>query len=203
MKIQDIVSSDILFKNKADITHEPLNGGFSNETHLVTCGDEKFVVKINYPQNEYLHLSRKTELQAQRKAADFGIAPKVLSCTNTETYSISEFIHGHLMTNEEILQEHTIVQLASHMKKIHSIRGIDRTCSAFDLIDGYVRGINEFKVQVPDGYSDIMHKTEMIRSRRSNDHVNNNKYCHNDLLGLNLLFDGEKITVIDWFVLMT
>ena len=82
MKIGDIIESDALFRNSKSLTHEPLNGGFSNETHIVTCDGLKHVVKINYAQNEYLKLSRKTELEAQSKAAVMGIAPKVLSDIN-------------------------------------------------------------------------------------------------------------------------
>lgn len=70
-----------------------------------------------------------------------GIAPKVISDIHTKEYSISEFINGQLITGEEVKQTENIIQFANILKKIHSISGVDdRACSAFDLIDGYVRG---------------------------------------------------------------
>lgn len=197
MKIEDIIQTDPLFHNQK-LTHAPLNGGFSNETHLVTCDGQNYVVKINYEQNEYLHLTRKTELQAQSIAASMGIAPRVLSDCNVKDYSISEFIEGQLITGDEILQEDNLSQFSTILRNIHSIKGVDRTCSAFDLIDGYVQGIAKFKVKEPDGYTDILKMTEKIRDLRNKDKANNHKYCHNDLLTLNLLYKEPKITVIDW-----
>jgi thiamine kinase-like enzyme len=198
MSIQEIISTDPLFKNRENLTYEPLNGGFSNETYLVHDGGNKYVVKINFAQNEYLRLTRRTELEAQSKAAAMGIAPKVLSDMEQDGYSISEYIEGHLMQHDEIKQEENIVKIASALKKIHSITGIDRVNSAYDLIDGYVKGIEEFGISLPEGYHEILTRTEIIRERRSRDRSNNNKYCHNDILGNNLLFDGKNITVIDW-----
>lgn len=198
MNVNEIMAADPLFQRKTGLICEPLNGGFSNETYIVTDQGTKYVVKINFDQNEYLNLTRSSELEAQSKAAALGIAPKVLSSTEQESYSISEFIEGHLMEHEEIMQKDNLVQLADMLNKIHSITGVQRENSAFDLIDGYVKGIDKFQVQVPEGYKDILKENEKIRARRSLDKVNNNKFCHNDILSNNLLFDGKKITVIDW-----
>ncbi|HWT77060.1 MAG TPA: choline/ethanolamine kinase family protein [Mobilitalea sp.] len=198
MDINKIIATDPMFRNKEGLVCEPLNGGFSNETYIVTVQGVKYVVKINFAQNEYLNLTRKSELEAQSRAAAMGIAPKVLSDVEQSAYSISEFIDGHLMEHDEIMLEDSLVKLAGTMKKIHSISGIQRTNSAFDLIDGYVKGIDQFQVQVPEGYRDILIETEKIRNRRSLDRDNNNKYCHNDILGNNLLSDGSRIIVIDW-----
>lgn len=198
MNISEIIASDPIFKDKCGITYEPLNGGFSNETYTVYDASKKYVVKINFTQNEYLNLSRRTELEAQSAAADMGIAPRVLSDHSQEAYSISEFVEGHLMERDEIVDKNNMTNIASVLKKIHSITGVNRVNSAFDLIDGYVKGIEKFNLEIPEGYPEILKKTEIIRKKRSLDTVNNNKYCHNDILYNNLLYDGKKITVIDW-----
>lgn len=198
MDIKDIIKIDPLFRNHGNITSEPLNGGFSNETHIVSCCDKKYVVKIYFSQNEYLNISRTTEMEVQDKAASMGISPKVLSDIHNKDYSISEFLTGHLITDEEINNETLLSEFISIMKKIHSITGIERTCSCFDLIDGYVNGIEKYKVKLPDGYYDILKKTDTIRNHRSKDVTNNNKYCHNDLLSCNIMYDNHQIKIIDW-----
>lgn len=197
MTIKDIITKEPLFCNKLT-THEPLNGGLSNETHIVTCEDKKYVVKIFFPQNEYLKLSRTTELQAQSLAASMGLAPALYSNLEEDRYSVSEFLNGHLLTYEEIMENTIIQELAKKMKLIHSMTGIDRNCSAFDLIDGYVGGIKQFQVAVPEGYEIILKKTEEIRYMRERDTQNNHVYCHNDLLNLNILYENGKFGIIDW-----
>ncbi len=198
MNIEMIIHTDQLFKNKTDLAHEPLNGGFSNETHVVTWKNEKYVVKINFPQSDFHVVTRKTELQAQSIAAVMGIAPRVFSDHEQEEYSIQEFVPGHLMNYEEIVDKNNISKMASVLSKLHKIEGVERISSAFDLIDGYMRGVNKFGLSIPEGVSDILKETEKIRDRRSLDKSNNQKYCHNDILSNNLLFDGSIITVIDW-----
>jgi thiamine kinase-like enzyme len=198
MNINDILRSDGLFSGKDTVTSEPLNGGLSNETHLVSMDGKKYVVKINFPQNEYLGLSRKEELKAQKMASEIGIAPNVYGGTDSDAYSISEFINGHLMTREEVLEEENLIHIAALLIKAHSITGIKRTCSIFDLIDGYLSGIEKFKINLPDGFYEVRKEVLRIRERREKDTINNKKYCHNDIFTNNLLFDGSKITVIDW-----
>lgn len=197
MTIEEIIAHEPLFYNK-NTTYEPLNGGFSNETHIVTCESMKYVVKIFFPQNKYLNLTRATELQAQSLAASMGLAPAVYSNPKEERYSVSEFLSGHLLTYEEVMDDTIIQELAKKMKQIHSITGINRNCSAFDLIDGYVNGIRQFQVLAPDGFDIILKRMEEIRNLRERDTQNNFAYCHNDLLNLNILNENGKFGIIDW-----
>lgn len=198
MNISDIIKSDPIFQKSTKISYQPLNGGYSNETYIVKSDDTKYVVKINFPQNEYLQLTRRTEVLAQIKASELGIAPMVYSNIDMKEYVISEYIEGHLLTYEEVIWEDNLIQLGQIMKQIHSIEGIQRECSPYHLIESYCKGIKEFKVVIPYGYNDIMKQVDIIRKRRELDKMNNSKYCHNDMLTLNLLYDDKKITVIDW-----
>lgn len=72
MRIEDILHSDPLFRGKDNLFFEPLNGGASNETYLVSLDGTKYVLRINFQQNEYLSLSRSSEMLAQQKAASLG-----------------------------------------------------------------------------------------------------------------------------------
>ena len=198
MTIEKIIQEDNLFIGKKDITYEPLNGGLSNETFLVTCEGISYVVKIHFKQNQYLHVTRKTESLAQVKAAQLGISPKVLSDPENEDYMISEFVQGHMMTKEEIIEQENIVKLAGILKKVHTIKGVERNFSVFHMIDGYTQGISEFKVSLPNGYEDILKEAYKIQKKREADTTNVAGYCHNDFLNNNLLFDNGKICLIDW-----
>ena len=198
MVINDILTSDPLFKNKKKVKHETLNGCLLNDTYLVICEGEKYVVKINNAQNKYLKLDYHSEVQVQQKAAEMRIAPMMLSDIGNKAYSISECPNGHLLAYEEMIQSDTINEFAEVIRQLHSIEGVNRTCSIFDLIDGYVRGIKEFKVKIPSGYHEVMMQTEKIRARREKDKENNDKYCHNNLMSCNIFIDNHKIYIIGW-----
>lgn len=198
MDIREVLSSEEIFLHCKEVLIEPLNGGFSNETYLATAEGIKYVVKLNYPQNKYFGLSRKTERYAQNLAADLGIAPRVCGDLSNESYTIAEYVPGRIMTGDEVKQEENIVKVAQALKKIHSIEFPDRTCSVFDLLEGYLKGMKEFRVKEPEGLKDILIEMEHIRSKREKDKTNNNKYTHNDILDLNLVINEDKITVIDW-----
>jgi thiamine kinase-like enzyme len=102
------------------------------------------------------------------------------------------------MTGDEVKQEDNIIKIAQILKKIHSIEYPDRICSVFDLLEGYLKGMKEFKVKEPEGLKDILIEMEHIRARREKDKSNNYRYTHNDILDLNLIINGDIISVIDW-----
>ncbi|HEY8389344.1 MAG TPA: phosphotransferase [Clostridia bacterium] len=197
MTIDQIIKQDKTFQNQK-VAYSPLNGGFSNETYLVKANQNKYVIKINFNQNLYLKLDREKECIAQKKAAALGFAPKVVSFPKDGSYMISEYFDGHGMTYDEITDQFNMLKLIDILKGIHSIKGLNRKCSCFDLIDRYAEGIKKLRVSVPEGYYDVLKKVDIIRNRRSKDLLNNNKYVHNDILGNNILFDGQKIIIIDW-----
>ena len=197
MTIEQIIKQDKIFENQT-VTYLPLNGGFSNETYLVQATQDKYVVKINFNQNIYLKLDRKQECIAQQKAAALGVAPKIISYPKNAEYMISQYFEGHNMTYEEIIDANNMLKIIEILKGIHSIKGVNRECSCFDLIDRYAEGIKEFKISIPNGYYDVLKMADIIKNRRVKDRLNNNRYVHNDILSNNILFDGQKIIIIDW-----
>ena len=71
--LRDRIAGFPIWKAAVDI--QPLKGGLSNESYVVTCGTEKFVVRFgsDYP---FHHVSRARELMAARAAHAAGFAPE-------------------------------------------------------------------------------------------------------------------------------
>ncbi|SHJ13737.1 Thiamine kinase [Clostridium cavendishii DSM 21758] len=181
------------------ITYEPLNGGLSNVTYKVKVNNKFYVLRINGNQNEYLDLSREEEQNAIIKASRLGIAPSVLSTIDKKNFLITEFIEGKPLKSEEIHNTCLIEKVTSTLQKIHSLKGIERKCSPFDLIRKYLSGAQDLKVTFPDNLYTHLKRMEKIELQRSKDKENINKYCHNDYhTGYNMLLNKEKLTVIDW-----
>lgn len=60
-----------------------------NELHKVSWG--------------YLDLTGTTELQAQSLAASMSLAPSLYNNPKKDRYSVFEFLNGHLLTYEEVI----------------------------------------------------------------------------------------------------
>lgn len=181
------------------ITYEPLNGGLSNVTYKVKVDNKFYVLRINGNQNEYLDLSREEEQNVIIKASKLGIAPGVFLTTDKRNFLITDFIEGKALIAEEIHNTDLIKKVTSTLLKIHSLKGIERKCSPFDLIRKYLSGAQDLKVTFPDNLYKHLKRMEKIEFQRSKDKENINKYCHNDYhTGYNMLLNNEKLTVIDW-----
>lgn len=194
------ILKDIPEWNKINkITYEPLNGGLTNITYKIKIDSNSYVLRINGKQNEYLGLSRESEQDVIIKASKLGIAPHVFSTKNKKDYLITEFIEGRALKIEETFNTDLINKITSTLLKIHSIDGVERKCSPFNLIRNYLKTAQELKVNFPESlYKHLKHMDE-IELVRSKDKENINKYCHNDYHTVyNMLLNNEKLTIIDW-----
>ena len=196
----DTILKNIPEWNQIDgITYEPLNGGLTNVTYKVKVNNKFYVLRINGKQNEFLGLSRETEQDVIIKASKLDIAPSVFPTTNKKDYLITEFIEGKALKVEEVSNTDLIKKITSTLLKIHSIKGIKRKCSPFNLIRRYLKAAQELKVIFPDNLHKHLKRMEEIELLRSKDTENINKYCHNDYhTGYNMLLNNNKLTIIDW-----
>jgi thiamine kinase-like enzyme len=177
---------------------EPLNGGFTNQTYKVTVSEQKFVVRINGNENKYLQLSRTSEVEVIRKMHEKRIAPKVYSKSMEDRYLITEFVRGRHLHKDDLKSQHTLKLLITSLNHIHSLEGINRECSPFTLVSGYLQGARELNVAFPADLTGILNKMDEIEKKRAQDRIYTKKFCHNDLHLFNMLFNDEKLTVIDW-----
>ncbi|MGL4571050.1 MAG: phosphotransferase [Clostridium sp.] len=196
----DIVLKSIPeWSNVDEITYEPLNGGLTNVTYKVKVDNKFYVLRINGNQSEYIGLSRETEQDAIIEASKLGIAPTILLVKNRKDYLITEFIEGKSLEQEEVCNIEFIKKITETLIKIHSIKGVERKCSPFNLIRKYLSTAKDLKVNLPDNLHKYLVRMNEIEIKRSEDKENINKYCHNDYhSGYNMLLNGEKLIVIDW-----
>lgn len=181
------------------ITYEPLNGGLSNVTYKVKVDDKFYVLRINNKQNEYLGLSREEEQNAIIEASKLGIAPDVFYTGNRKDFLITGFIEGRSIETEKMHNPDLIKKVTETLLKVHSLKGLERKCSPFDLIRKYLSGAKDLKVVFPDRLYKNLERMEKIELERSKDKENINKYCHNDYhTQYNMILNEEKLMVIDW-----
>jgi hypothetical protein len=68
------------------------------------------------------------------------------------------------MLEKNDLKDAAIVEMIKdRFKQIHRMDGHGRTCTPYDLIYGYLKGAEHFRVQRPDGLNKILHRVEEIK----------------------------------------
>ena len=180
-----------------NVEYVPLDGGFVNFTYKVKVNNNCFVLRINGDQNDYLGLSRQDEAEVMRLAGEMGIAPKVLPQSTSE-YLITEFVDANTLTYEEMRQPIMLQNAVEVLKKIHSIQGINRHFSPFDLVGKHIEGMKTLHIPLPKELEELLPEVDEIKKRFDKSISYRKAYCHNDFYRFNVLNDSKSLYVIDW-----
>ncbi|MDQ0916213.1 thiamine kinase-like enzyme [Paenibacillus sp. V4I5] len=197
MKVEEIIR-EVPELNYEFLSFESLNGGLCNQTYKVKTKQSTYVLRINSRQNEYLNLTRRSEVEVMKKANREGFAPKVIPSNYPEQFVVTEFLEGRMLEKDDLKDDRIKEMIMDRLKRIHRMEGQGRTCTPYDLIHGYLKGADQFQVKHPDGLNRILHRVEKIAHKRSNDKENNNKFCHNDSFLCNMIYTGQQLQIIDW-----
>lgn len=184
-----------VWKNAA-ISYEPLNGGVVNHTYKVMANGECFVLRVNGRQNDYLGLSREDENELVRLMSYAGVAPRFIA--GTSEYLLTEFIDADTLSRDEMRRPSTIHSVIEILKKIHSIRGVNRTVTPFDMLSKHLEGMIALGVPFPNELNELLLEVDAIRQRYDSDCMSRKAFCHNDFYTFNILNANEKLYVIDW-----
>jgi thiamine kinase-like enzyme len=197
LKIEEVVSDVDAWRKAAKIDIEPLDGGYTNHTYKVAVDEQIYVVRINGNQNSFLGLDRKEETAVISIASKLELAPKVLPVDRPADYLITEFHPAEILSKDDVHQPQIIIQLAQTLTRIHEIDNVERECSPYHLITGYVQAANQLQVKIPDELPDLLKRMDAIAQRRSRDREFTRKYCHNDFYTFNIIHDHPMV-VVDW-----
>lgn len=178
---------------------ENLRGGLCNQTYKVNTKQSSYVLRINSRQNEYLNLTRCSEVDVMHTVNREGFGPKVIYSHNPEKFVVTEFVEGRLLEKNDLKDDHIKSMIMDCFKRIHRMDGQGRICTPYDLIYKYLKGADQFQVKHPDGLTRILKRVEKIAHERSNDKKYNNKFCHNDSFLCNMIYTKNKqLQIIDW-----
>ncbi|MBD2868605.1 phosphotransferase [Paenibacillus arenilitoris] len=180
------------------VSIERLSGGLCNETYKVRTKHDAYVLRVNGKQNEYLNLTRRSEVEVMKKASRIGMSPSVIAGDQPERYVVTAFVEGRMPVQEDLRDPAIRVKIMERLKQIHRMEGNGRQCSPYQLIDGYLRGAERLRVKHPAGLGRFLRLAEEIAHRRGGDKAYNGRFCHNDSFLCNMIYTGSDLQVIDW-----
>jgi len=180
---------------KGPVVVEPLLGGITNKSYLVTDSERRVVLRCGGDIPEH-GVMRFNELAAAKAAAAAGISPKVLYAA--PPFLAMEFIDGRTYDAEDVRKNlHRCVALT---KRVHSdmplhLRGPTLCFNVFHVIRDYAHTlaaeVSRMAPHLP-GFLDRAMRLE--RTVGPIDLV----FGHNDLLAANFIDDGARLWLVDW-----
>ena len=167
---------------------ESIGTGITNHNFKVVAGGEAFVVRIAGNDTELLGIDRRSELDASLAAAELGIGPEVITFLEPEGSLVTRFIVGEVGRFE-------LAEAARLLRRFHDARPIAGRFDSFRVVDSYARLAIERGVEPPPLYGWARELAARIEARRGPVAP---RPCHDDLLPLNFVHDGERVRIVDW-----
>jgi thiamine kinase-like enzyme len=171
--------------------------GLTNRVYKVEAKGSPVCVRIPGPGTAGI-IDRRAEEAHASAAAAIGIAPEVL-LFEADGLMVTRFVDAIGMTPDHFGTESgTVERAATALRRLHDeARGFTRSFDVFGTIERYVSVLSRGGVELPAELASVLAGAAYIRQTlqaRSADE----KPCHCDPTGGNLLDTGERVFLIDW-----
>jgi thiamine kinase-like enzyme len=164
---------------------EPLEGGITNRNFRVRTSSGDFVVRLFGAKTSDLGIDREAERAATRAAARAGVGPELVGFT--DDLLVTTFIAGEPMAKLRL------EETAAALRAVHAGPALPATFSGVAVGERYAARASALPPDYPGAHA-VARQIEAALTGPEHDPVP----CHNDLLGANLLWDGERVHIVDW-----
>ena len=163
-----------------------LTGGLTNRTWLVEADGRRAVLKIDDAPRSTPYNSRHQEAQVQATAADHGLANPVLHVS--ETVYMTEYLEGQVWSDDSLMEDTNLTELARALRKLHSLPLTGRTFDAISAARAYAEKASSAESEMT---------RDCVRVIKSMPLPRNLCCCHNDLVSGNVIAT-PGIRFLDW-----
>lgn len=169
-----------------------MHWGTAHRAVRVRCatdtGREDFVVRFLVPSNAALALDFRHEILAMQRAAEVGLAPKVVYVLGAERLMVTEYIEGSAGSI-------SADSLGKLIAAIHRLPATDYYLDLASRLEHYTRRALESQVDrsqlIDPGYGPLKRAIRTLSEGPK-------ALCHNDLNRGNILIKDQRPYVIDW-----
>jgi thiamine kinase-like enzyme len=172
--------------------------GLTNVNHLVTVGDDRYVLRVpGEGTSEYIN--RVDEEVAARSAAAAGVNAEVIFFDATDGLMVTRFVGGAATMSATRFTDLDAVARAAHaFRRLHThAKPFATDFKLFPMIDEYKALLASKGATLPDGYDDVQRQAELVRATLAAAPVTLVP-CHCDPLCENFLDTGERMFIIDY-----
>lgn len=172
--------------------------GLTNVNHLVSVGDDRYVLRVpGEGTSEYIN--RADEEVAARSAAEAGVNADVIFFDASDGLMVTRFVDGAAtMTAERFRDLDAVARAGQAFRRLHTTANHFATdFSLFPMIDDYKVLLAAKGAALPDGYDDVQRQAGVVRAAVEAAPVQRAP-CHCDPLCENFLDTGERMFIIDY-----
>jgi aminoglycoside phosphotransferase (APT) family kinase protein len=133
------------------------------------------------------------QFTCMRAAAEAGLAPRVWYASTEDRISITDFVEARPLA----AGESGVAQLAATVRQVHALSPFPKLVNYLNFADEYVRKFQDAKILPGNETGEVCRLYERVSSvypRHDADLVSS----HNDMKPENILFDGERVWLVDW-----
>jgi len=178
--------------------------GWTNRNYKVQTEAGLFIVRIGTDHPESLAISREKEGLFHEMIRPLDITPSPVFFEPRDGTMICPFIEGTSFYGKVLGQwtgksDGVIGKIVALMKRIHSIKApetVEGQYPIFAIIEKYAAECHAASVSLP---KTIEQALEIVATTQRQLPTNVPMVlCHHDFFWENLLFDGEKLWIVDW-----
>ncbi len=177
----------------------PLDGGITNRNFRVVFGGTDYVVRLPGKDTNLLGIDREAECEANERAAQLGLAPKVAARLNTPACLVTCFVTGQEMTPKELREPGAVGEVARALRAFHeSGLELPTDFQVLDIARDYSEVVRGRGSEPPQAFEDALENAGRVAAAVREDPEHTPVPCHNDLLPANFLSGDERIVIVDW-----
>lgn len=160
------------------------------KVYKIAVNDEYYVLKADPAEATHDH-------SCMEVAAEAGLAPAVHYINKTTGITITGYIQHRPLQTAFKSPGTLLMALTKAIRAIHELPLFSKESSLLDTVDGLVNEFRASQMLTGPAFDDCFSYYEVIKAHYPW-HDSDKVSSHNDLNPNNMVFDGEKIWIIDW-----
>jgi aminoglycoside phosphotransferase (APT) family kinase protein len=175
----------------------PLGTGLTCETYRVVRDDVAYALKTAAERSPDLGLSLVWEASLLTHASTLKLAPPLVYCDVERAVMVSRWVTGRPWEAEDVRRPANLLKLSELLRRVHALPAPapPRVMSPLSWIEVY--GAALWRIGCPvDATLRVAAESRLQQFSRLPPSVG--VVCHSDLHRMNLIQDGEMLTLLDW-----
>jgi thiamine kinase-like enzyme len=176
---------------------EPLRGGLTNQSYVVTTRFGQFVARFSATPSAALLIDREAEARNCQLAAECGAGPRVVAYRPGVDLLVTAWLEGRTLASANLAIPDVLDRVITAVHRLHRAPRFAGNFDIFSIQRRYLVVVLDRGFRLPAGYLEYMPRVADIDTAlavRSQPKVP----CHNDLVASNLIDDGERVWIVDY-----